>query len=357
MLIKITKNFKIIIIIVAITLIVGFIFLTREKNTSNTSEEHSHGVGHTTAKTDFLKLPLKSPETKVALIPVVKDGVKEFQLSLDEIRWEYAKDKFVHAWAYNGQIPGPEIRVTEGDKIRVVVKNNLPVGTSIHWHGVHVENKADGIPGLTQYPIKPGETFTYEFTAKNAGTHFYHTHGSSHMDVVLQFDMGLSGSFIIEPKNPKKYDREYVYMLDEWEINPDGSNGALTHTKENGEHIHGKQNYNIFTINGRIFPDIDPLMVKDGEKVLVRLINAGTQAIHPMHTHGHSFKVVAIDGNPVPQVAQQMRDNLPILPGERYDIELIADNSGVWVFHCHDVHHAAAGMIIPFFYEGRKPLE
>jgi FtsP/CotA-like multicopper oxidase with cupredoxin domain len=145
-------------------------------------------------------------------------------------------------------------------------------------------------------------------------------------------------------------------MLDEWKINPDGSNGALARTGEHGEHIHDKTNYNIFTINGRIFPDTDPLMVKEGEKVLVRLINAGTQAIHPMHTHGHSFKVVAIDGNPVPQAAQQVRDNLPILPGERYDIELIADNVGVWVFHCHDVHHAAAGMILPFFYEGQKPF-
>ena len=342
------KDFKIfIVIIIALAVVVGVVAISR-----NQTSENNHTALHPVA--DIQKLPLKTPSTKTNLVPTVKDGIKEFQLTLDEIRWEYAKGKFVHAWAYNGQVPGPEIRVIEGDKMRVIVKNNLPVPTSIHWHGVHVENRADGIPGLTQYPIKPGETFTYEFTAKNAGTHFYHTHGSSHVDVALQFDMGLSGPFVVESKNTKKYDREYVYMLDEWEINPDGSNGALAAVGEHGEHIH-KHDYNIFTINGRIFPDTDPLMVKEGERILIRLINAGTQEIHPMHTHGHSFKVVAIDGNPVPLSAQQVRDNLPILPGERYDIELVADNPGVWLFHCHHVHHAAAGMIIPFFYEGYKP--
>jgi len=344
------KDFKIfIVIIIALAVIVGVVAVSR-----NQALENKHTVLHPVA--DIQKLPLKTPSTKTNLVPIVRDGIKEFELTLDEIRWEYAKGKFVHAWAYNGQVPGPEIRVTEGDRVRVVVKNNLPVGTSLHWHGVHVENKADGVPGLTQYPIKPRSTFTYEFAAKNSGTHFYHTHGSSHVDAVTQLDMGLYGAFIIESKNPQKYDREYVYMLDEWEINSDGSNGALGHAEEGeGEHVHKMPNYNIFTINGRVFPDTETLMVKEGERVLIRLINAGTQEIHPMHTHGHSFKVVAIDGNPVPKIAQQMRDNLPVLPGERYDIEIVADNPGVWLFHCHHVHHASAGMVIPFFYEGYKP--
>lgn len=339
---------------ITLLLLVPAYFLFGPGPSPEKADNHAHSEQ---VKADLEKLPLRTPQDRTERLGfVTKDGVKEFQLPLDEIRWEYAKGKFVHAWAYNGQVPGPEIRVTEGDKVRVVVKNNLPVSTSIHWHGVHVENKADGVPGLTQYPIKPGETFTYEFTAKNAGTHFYHTHGSSHVDTALQFDMGLTGAFIIEPKNPAKYDREYVYMLDEWEINPDGSNGALGHAKEEeGEHVHQTPNYNIFTINGRIFPDTEALMVKEGERILIRLINAGTQEIHPMHTHGHSFKVVAIDGNPVPKLAQQMRDNLPVLPGERYDIELIADNPGVWLFHCHHVHHASAGMILPLLYEEYKP--
>lgn len=329
-------------------LIAGVAFLTQERKDGD-----EHGTDYTTV--DVSRLPLKTPSERKPLAPVVKDGVKEFHLTVGEIRWEYAKGKAVQAWAYNNQIPGPEIRVTEGDRVRVVVENHLPVGTSIHWHGVHVENKADGVPGLTQYPIKPGASFTYEFTARNAGTHFYHTHGSSHMDVALQFDMGLSGPFIIEPKHPARYDREYVYVLDEWEIGSDGSNGALAGTNEHGEHVHTQHDYNVFTINGRVFPDIDPLMVKEGERILIRLINAGTQEIHPMHTHGHSFRVIAVDGNPVPQGAILTRDNLPVLPGERFDIELIADNPGVWLFHCHHVHHASAGMILPFFYEGYAP--
>ncbi len=351
------NSFKTLIVITLVTLLFlfGTYFLIASKETVN----NQHSAENKISKEHLLSLPLKTPKDRIERLNYVeKEGVKEFQLSTDEIRWEYAKGKFVHAWSYNSQISGPEIRVTEGDKIRIIVKNNLPVATSIHWHGVHVENKADGVPGLTQNAIKPKETFIYEFTAKNAGTHFYHAHGSSHTDAVVQMNMGLSGAFIIEPKNPMKYDREYIYMLDEWAIASDSANQILE-TLEQGEHIHNtnKQlNYNVFTINGRIFPDIEPLKVKEGEKILIRLINAGTQEIHPMHTHGHSFRVVAVDGNPIPKDAQLTRDNLPVLPGERYDIELVANNPGVWLFHCHHVHHASAGMIIPLFYEGYKPL-
>lgn len=349
------KTFIVIIAITAVFLTSAY-FLTPQ---NRHSEEKSTTLNH------LFSLPLKTPSDRIERLNYEeKSGAKEFHLSINEIRWEYAKGKFVHAWAYNSQIPGPEIRVTEGDKVKVIVSNNLPVATSIHWHGVHVENKADGVPGLTQHPIKSGETFVYQFTAKNTGTHFYHTHGSSHTDAVVQLDMGLYGALIIEPKNPKdlrhssNYDKEYILMLDEWASTPEGFNQALKRIAQ-GEHQHSAReghNYNIFTINGRTFPDIEPLMIKEGEKILVRLINAGTQEIHPMHIHGHAFKVVAIDGYVVPEVAQQTRDTLTVNPGERYDIEIVGDNPGVWLFHCHHVHHASAGMIIPFFYEGYKPL-
>ncbi len=354
------KTFTIIVLITGFFLASAF-FLTSQEGVSR-----AHSGGSISIE-KLMKFQLKTPNDRTERVSYIeKDGAKEFQLSLDEIRWEYAKGKFVHAWAYNGQVPGPEIRVTEGDKIRVVVKNNLPVSTSVHWHGIHVENKADGVPGLTQNAIRPGETFVYEFTAKNAGTHFYHAHGNSrHTSVVVQMDMGLTGAFIIEPKDskdirhPANYDREYVYMLDEWAVTPDGLNQALELVGEHGDHQHGageSHTYTIFTINGRIFPDADPLMIKEGERIIVRLINAGTQEVHPMHTHGHSFKVIAIDGYAVPEIAQQTRDTLTVNPGERYDIEIVGDNPGVWLFHCHHVHHASAGMIIPFFYEGYKPL-
>ena len=316
----------------------------------------------------LMQLPAITPEDRKILEYVENDGFKEFYMTVDEIRWEYSKNKFVHAWAYNGQIPGPEIRVNEGDKLRIIVKNNLPYGkgTTIHWHGIRLtENEADGVPGLQQYPIKPGETFIYEYTAKNAGTHFYHTHGSSDQDVAMQADMGLTGPLIVLPndendiRHPAGYDREYVFMLDEWEINmASGENQAFNMISSTGEHVHGQgtgHNFNVFTINGRAFPDTETLLVKEGERVLIRLINSGSAEIHPMHTHGHAFKLIAIDGNLVPEVAQQMMDVISLHPGERRDIELIADNPGVWLFHCHNEHHASGGMIMGFFYEGYEP--
>ncbi len=330
-------------------------FLHAANHHDTTTADHMDMV--MTSTEDLTNLPRRGPEDKMDLLPFTeKDGVKEFHLSLEDIMWEYKAGSYVHAWAYNGQVPGPEIHVNEGDKIRVIVTNNLQVPTSVHWHGIHVPNEADGIPGFTQYPIEPGTSYTYEFTATPAGTRFYHTHGSSHGDdSVTQMDMGLYGPFIIEPKKPKKYDHEYTLMLDEWEINPDGSNGALMQLSATGEHVHTQHTYNVFTINGEVYPDVPPIEVKENKNILIRLINAGTQEIHPMHLHGHSFKVVAIDGNPVPKVAQQLRDTITVNPGERYDIEVHADNPGVWLFHCHHLHHAAAGMVVPFIYEGYKP--
>ena len=295
---------------------------------------------------DYSSLPIKSVGDE-RLSFIEENGVKEFQLTAYPIRWEYTKGKWVVAWAYNGQIPGPEIRVNEGAKVRIVFTNNLPVATTVHWHGLPVPNDQDGVPGVTQDPIKPGEIYTYEFTAPAAGTFFYHTHGTSHRDGAQQLDMGLSGAFIIEGE--EKYVREYTLLLDEWEVLPDGTNAAL---RPHAEHI---MNYNVFTINGKAFPDTLPLKVKEGETVLLRFINAGTSATHPMHLHGQPFTIVAVDGHPVPPAAQLIRDTLPITPGERYDVIVTAKNPGVWMLHCHELHHADGGMIVPFVYEGFTP--
>jgi manganese oxidase len=350
-----------VIVLVTIVILFSIHFFTLQDAVSH----NEHGFSMQMA--DLTKFPLQTPADRKPLNYVEKDGYKWFKLSVSEIRWEYMEGKFVHAWAYNGQIPGPEIRVNEGDKIAIIVENNLDYekGTTIHWHGIRLpENKADGIPGLTQYPIKPGEKFVYKYTAKNAGTHFYHTHGSSYKDVAMQDDMGLTGPLIVLPKNksdirhPANYDREYIFMLDEWAVGEQGENQAVHMISDSGEHVHGEgsgHDYNVFTINGRAFPNTEPLFVKEGERVLVRLINSGSKAIHPMHTHGHAFKVIAIDGNIVPEAAQQTMDVITVHPGERRDIEIIADNPGVWLFHCHDTHHASGGMIMPFFYEGYEP--
>jgi len=299
-------------------------------------------------------LPKRGPADRIDELPfVMKDGVKEFRLTVDEIQWEYEPGRYIHAWAYNGQIPGPTIRANEGEKIRVIVKNNLPNdATTIHWHGQALKWEADGVPNLTQKPIQPGEEYVYEFSPKPDGTKWYHSHGNNEKTAAQQVDMGLSGVFITEPKIPTvEYDREYILLLDEWNILPGGANPAISH-------VHGAATpgavpeFNTFTINGRIFPYIDPIKVKEGEKVLIRIVNGGTTAFHPMHTHGHDFELVALDGNPVPKAAIQERNTYTIHPGETADFLLTANNPGNWLFHCHNVHHAAAGMVMLIEYEG-----
>ena len=311
------------------------------------------------------KLPLKNPLNRTGSLAFVmaEDGYKEFRLEADEFRWEYAPGKWVHVWGYNNQIPGPEIRVIEGDKVRVIVKNNLPDATTVHWHGLDVPWQMDGVAGVTQEAIQPGKEFRYEFTALPAGTRFYHTHGYSHETSAQQLDMGLSGAFIVEefrqqritPKNATEYDRDYTLILDEWEILAGGANTAVGHVHGSGA-MGAIPDFNTFTINGRIFPYTDILPIQKGERALVRFINVGTAASHPMHLHGHSFRVVARDGFTLAAAAQEEHNTITINPGETLDILVDANNPGPWLLHCHHVHHAAAGMITLFKYEGYEPI-
>ena len=243
------------------------------------------------------------------------DGdTKVFRLSCQVVEWEFAPGKTVEAWTYNGAVPGPEIRVTEGDKIRVHVTNeNLTQSTSIHWHGVMVPNAMDGVPFLTQPPIKPGETFTYEFPIRdgNAGSHMYHSHHNS----AEQVTKGLLGAFIIEPRDPASrpaFDREYTMILN------DGPIGG-------------------FTLNGKGFPATQPLTATQGEKILVRYMNEGMM-IHPMHLHGMPQLVIAQDGYLLPQ--PYMADTIQVDPGQRIEVLIDATELGAWAFHCHVLNHA-----------------
>ena len=274
-------------------------------------------------------LPVRSREDAVArLEPRIEDEIKVFELTAQEFMWDYGGGNVVRSWGYNGQLPGPEIRVTEGDAVRIIVTNELPVATTVHWHGLDVPNAMDGVPGYTQDPIAPGETFVYEFNAYPAGTRFYHTHGSHHGDEAEQMDMGLAGAFVIEPRDFDPPDVDATLVLTE------------------------RIRSGIFPINGAIYPHIDPIMVDEGDRVRIRMINAGSSTFHPMHLHGHQFQVVAVDGNPLPELARSTRNNLPVLPGETYDVEFVADNPGVWLFHCHELQHAAGGMITTVQYRG-----
>lgn len=279
--------------------------------------------------------------------------LREFTLTAEEIDWELQSGTTVRAWTYNRQMPGPEIRVREGDRVRVTLVNHLPVATTIHWHGVNVPQEMDGPAGLNQAAVEPGETFVYDFIATPAGTRWYH----SHTDVATQVMLGLYGAFIIEPKNETtQYDRDHTYILAEWdnELTPDVATGDAPRGPRDQLLRGGELGTDLFLMNGRIHEAIPPIMVKEGEDVLIRLINAGTMS-HPFHIHGHSFRIVATDGNPVPENAQLTKDTVLIAPGERYDIAFVADNPGVWMAHCHIENHAANGMMTIIQYEGVKP--
>lgn len=262
------------------------------------------------------------------------NGVKVFNLTAKPVKWPITGDTTVTAWTYNGTVPGPLIRVNEGDKIRVILKNELPEATSIHWHGIPVPNNQDGVaePAVTQKPIMPGETYTYEFVAKPAGTFMYH----SHVQTDRQIPIGLSAPLIIDPPGKKTYDKDFVVMLNEWQVRDGKTYAAMP----------GMNEPNYFTVNGKAFPDIPTINVRKGERVRVRLIGAG-QFEHPMHLHGMSFKIVATDGNPVPEVAQLTKDTIPVHPGERFDVEFVADNPGQWAFHCHILHHVTNDNVEP----------
>jgi plastocyanin len=279
--------------------------------------------------------------------------IRQFTLTAEEIDWELQPGSHVRAWTYNGQMPGPEIRVREGDRVQITLVNHLPVATTIHWHGVDVPPEMDGPAGLNQAAVEPGQTFVYDFIATPAGTRWYH----SHTDVAMQVMLGLYGSFIVEPRHDApKYDRDYTYILTEWdsELTPDVATGKAPRGPRDSTLRGGEFGTDLFLMNGRTNDAIPPIVVKEGDRVLIRLINAGNVP-HPFHTHGHSFKIVATDGNPVPEVAQLTKDTVLIGPGERYDIVFEANNPGVWMVHCHIENHAANGMMTIIQYEGYTP--
>lgn len=282
----------------------------------------------------------------VTLMGVVSIGVAEaaeYTLTAEEIDWEPRPGLKLKGWAFNGQIPGPEIRVKEGERVTIRFTNHLPVPTGIHWHGVEVPASMDGVAGISQDPVPPGGSFVYEFIAKPAGTRFYHTHGSGAADEAVQMQMGLYGAFIVEGKNERRTDREYTIILSDRNEKLDP---MMTDMSPDSDLMEP----NLFFINGKAWPATDHLMVRKGEQVRFRLINASSMSSHPMHLHGHTTKVRAIDGNRF--LMPFFRDTVPLAPGERYDLEFVAKNPGIWSFHCHELHHADAGMSTLFHYEG-----
>jgi FtsP/CotA-like multicopper oxidase with cupredoxin domain len=280
---------------------------TPASSDSTTSYEEMDKM-HEAGVKAFLEGVQTEGKANVLLEPRIENGVKVFELTCAVTQWEYDAGKKVEAWTYNGTMPGPMIRVTEGDDVRIIVKNELPESTAVHMHGVMLPASMDGVPFITQPPIKPGETFTYEFKARNPGSHMYHSHYNS----TAQVGKGLLGAFIIDPKEEKyPSDVDYVMILN------DQTGG--------------------FTINGKGFPATEPIVAKLGQKVRVRYMNEGL-LIHPMHLHGLPQLVITKDGWELPQPF--MCDTLNVAPGERWDVIIDCTEPGAWAFHCHVLSHA-----------------
>lgn len=261
----------------------------------------------------------------------IENGVKVFHLIAETVEQEFSPGLVVNCWGYNGSSPGPTIEAFEGDRVRILVTNHLPEPTTVHWHGILLPNGMDGVTGLNQAPILPGETFKYEFVLRQHGTYMYH----SHFDEMIQIGMGLMGFFIIHPKEPvgPPVDRDFAIMLHEWYI-PAGASTPDPMVM---------LDFNYFTFNGRIYPGTQPLVVKKGERVRIRLANLSMDN-HPIHLHGYAFTVMASGGWRLPQSAQYLGSTIDVVVGNTHDIEFVADEPGDWALHCHKTHHVMSGM-------------
>ena len=261
----------------------------------------------------------------------MRAGVKEFHLVAEPVEREIAPGMKAHLWGYNGQSPGPTIEVVEGDRVRIFVTNKLPENTSIHWHGQRLPNGMDGVAGLNQPPIKPGQTYVYEFAAQRPGTFMYHPHA----DETTQMAMGMMGFWVTHPKdiNFMPADRDYVLLLNAYDIGP----GSYT------PKVSTMLDFNLWTFNSRAFPGTAPMVARLGERVRVRVGNL-TMTNHPIHLHGHEFVVVGTDGGWTPPSARWPEVTTDIAVGQMRAIEFTAAAPGDWAFHCHKSHHTMNAM-------------
>jgi len=256
---------------------------------------------------------------------------KEFHLVAQPVEREIAPGMRAHLWGYNGQTPGPTLEMVEGDKVRIFVTNKLPEHTTVHWHGMRVPNGMDGVGGLTQPYIEPGQTFVYEFFARDSGTFMYHPHA----DEMVQMAMGMMGSLVVHPRDPSEHrvDRDFVFLMSAYAFEPGTSLPRVAEMTD----------FNIWTWNARVFPGIDPLVVRKSDRVRVRMGNL-TMTNHPIHLHGYHFSVTCTDGGWIPESARWPEATIDVPVGVLRAFEFIADAPGDWALHCHKTHHAMNAM-------------
>ncbi|MFP6850815.1 MAG: copper oxidase [Pseudomonas sp.] len=318
--------------------------ITAAVATSAVSRVSLAGIPEAVSQSSADTMPPLQPQNGRPYNPVVtlngwtlpwrmNNGVKEFHLVAEPVVRELAPGYKAHLWGYNGQSPGPTIEVVEGDRVRIFVTNKLPEHTSIHWHGQRLPNGMDGVSGLTQPAIPVGKTFVYEFEARRPGTFMYHPHA----DEMTQMAMGMMGFWVTHPKGHhpliSEVDRDFCFLLNAYDIEP----GAYT------PKIMTMLNFNLWTFNSRIFPGIDPLVVRQNDKVRLRVGNL-TMTNHPIHLHGHEFEVTGTDGGPTPVGSRWPEVTTDIAVGQMRQVEFLANEEGDWAFHCHKSHHTMNAM-------------
>jgi FtsP/CotA-like multicopper oxidase with cupredoxin domain len=262
----------------------------------------------------------------------IVNGVKVGHLIAQPVQHEFAPGLSAECWGYNGGTPGPTIEATQGDHVRIYVTNRLPEATTVHWHGMIIPNGMDGVSGLNQAPIDVGKTFVYEFTLKHAGTFMYH----SHFDEMTQIALGMVGMFIVHPRRPvgPPVARDFVLMTHEWRLDVGAKRPNPLEMTD----------WNLLTFNSKSFPATQPMLMKTGERVRIRLGNLGPMDHHPIHLHGLNFAVTQTDGGYVPMSAQYPETTVLVPVGTTRVIEFTPTEPGDWAMHCHMTHHTMTQM-------------
>lgn len=297
--------------------------------------EHSTAdVGRPTSKQGWLRPGLPNRDYLPVTVPngtklpwKIVNGMKVFHIVAEEVDHEFAPGLRALCWGYNGRVHGPTIEAVEGDRVRFYVTNRLPAPTTVHWHGILLPNGMDGVGGLNQRSIHPGETFLYEFTLRQSGTFMYH----SHHDEMVQMALGMEGLFIVHPRRRTgpKIDRDFAILLHEWDI-PIGA--RRPDPNEMTE-------FNVLTMNAKAFPGTEPMVVKLGQRVRVRLGNLSVNNHHPIHLHGYQFRITETDGGRIQESGQWPETTVLVPVGSTRTIEFVADEPGDWALHCHMLHH------------------
>ena len=258
-------------------------------------------------------------------------GAKVFHLIAEPVENEFARGLVAHCWGYNGSTPGPTIEAVQGDRIRVYVTNHLPAPTTVHWHGLRIPNGMDGVNGITQRAIAPGQTFKYEFTVGQWGTYMYHPH----FDEMTQQALGMMGMLVVHPRDPQvrratRVDRDFAIMLSEWRIDPGASRPNPIEMTD----------FNLFTMNSKVYPATAPLVARKGDRVRIRFGNLSAMDHHPIHLHGYQFRITETDGGRIPEATQFPANTVLVPVGSTRAVEFVADEEGDWPMHCHMTHHA-----------------